>query len=610
MILPVLLGILFLSLNAIGQHPDAELMEHTTTIQVDHKKLTKEVIFRLKINNRAGEKHTKVTLPFSELDKLKKISAHIEDAQGQIVKKLRGRDIIERSAISEISFYEDDFVKEFTLKHNSYPYTIVCSYKREQSEYLFIEAWVPVRDVRVPTHNATLSITLPHDFPFSYTGSQVGEPVESLNQLGQTYRWKTSYTDILKGEPLAPSLVQLLPHLLIVPQQFTFDKEGSLESWGHYGNWQNTLLVGQNTLPEWEKDKIRSLLQGIDSNREKIRVLYHYLQDETRYINITIETGGLKPYPADYVARNKYGDCKALTNYFKSVLDFVGIKAYYTKVYVGTPIKHIDTDFPSQQFNHVILYIPQEDEDIWLDCTSDAAFGYLGTFTQNRRAFVVESDSSHFIRTPSLKPADVLERRKIVMAYSDPLAIVKYQNRYRGEMYETFLSLAKDYSASEKSRIVTNYLIGSGEDLQSFAIRQQHRDSTAIEFVYTVTSPNIYKHYGNDLILHNVPFDLWTLEKPADRQLSLQLDAPVCKTDTLLYNMPSGYSMTDSLHYHLKEPYGEYSYEAFAQNGTITVVKKLLIHAAEYPLSDYANFYQFYKKVIDHENTPHLLLSK
>ena len=55
--------------------------------------------------------------------------------------------------------------------------------------------------------------------------------------------------------------------------------------------------------PEKETSKINSLIKGIDDEKQKIRVLYHYLQDETRYINISLETGGLKPRRASYVAK-------------------------------------------------------------------------------------------------------------------------------------------------------------------------------------------------------------------------------------------------------------------------------------------------------------------
>lgn len=605
------LGLLFMaaSLHVMGQQPDAELLEHTTNIEVDENKLTKEVTLRLKINNRAGEEYTQISLPFSEMEKLKNISAHIEDASGNIIKKLRRNDITERSAISHISLYEDNYVKEFTLKHNVYPYILVFSFEQVQKEFFFIETWVPVLDASVPTNEATLSVTMPHDYQFAYSAEHVAEPKESRDEEGQTYCWQAHYSDLYETENMAPAAIQFLPHVIMVPKRFTFDIDGSLESWTAFGNWQSRLLEGQNRLPETEKQKIDKLIEGIVSDKEKVRVLYHYLQDETRYINVSIETGGLKPYPASYVAQNKYGDCKALTNYFKSVLAYVGVEALYTKVYAGTPIRYVDTDFPSQQSNHIILYIPLKNEDLWLDCTSDAAFGYLGTFTQNRKALVVDVDSSRFKHTPALKPEDVKEERNVFVAYSDPLAVIKYTNQYRGDSYESLLSLTKDYSTKEKTRIVRNHLIDDGEELHSFSIKQMHRDTAVLAFVYTVSSSNVYKQYGNDVLIHNLSFDLPVFEKPKDRKLPVQLDYPIFKEDNISYTIPDGYSMSDTVSYRLSGKYGRYEYEAFEKNGIISVKKYFLMHAGVHPIEEYKDFYKFYKKVVDYEHTPHLLLS-
>src|SRR5690606_13605749 len=137
----------------------------------------------------------------------------------------------------------------------------------------------------------------------------------------------------------APSPLEYLPAVMVVPKHFEYIKNGSFKDWVSFGNWQFDIMQGLNELPDKEKNKIQSILKDIDQDKEKIKALYHYLQDETRYINITIETGGLKPYPANYVAKNKYGDCKALTNYFKSILDYINIPSYYSIVYAGSPIR-------------------------------------------------------------------------------------------------------------------------------------------------------------------------------------------------------------------------------------------------------------------------------
>ena len=53
------------------------------------------------------------------------------------------------------------------------------------------------------------------------------------------------------------------------------------------------------------------------------------------YISIGLDEGGLVPLSAGKVHEVKYGDCKALSFYMKSLLDLFGIQANYVVVRAG-----------------------------------------------------------------------------------------------------------------------------------------------------------------------------------------------------------------------------------------------------------------------------------
>jgi hypothetical protein len=319
----------------------------------------------------------------------------------------------------------------------------------------------------------------------------------------------------------------------------------------------------------------------------------------------------LKPYPAIYVAQNKYGDCKALTNYFKSILDYIKIPSYYTKVFAGNPIKEIDKNFPSQQFNHVILYIRLKDEDIWLDCTSNGAFNYLGTFTQNRDAFIIDYDKSNFFKTPALKPIDVLETRKIEVNYNLQNANVKFQNTYKGDIYENILNLERNYNESEKLKILRKYIVDEGFDLLDYQVSKLDRDSVRIKLSYKATSQQIYKHYGNDILVSNIAFSIPYFEKPTVRKLPVQIDYPIFKIDTLIYDIPIGYKLSKNIfNESISNRFGQYKFDIYENQGKILVIKSLLICAGNYPITEYEDFYSFYKQIVEGENKTHISLNK
>jgi len=607
----LILGFLLFYITSFTQDYDAELISQKTTIEINKGKLTKNLYYEIKINNRAGEKYTKIAIPFSKLIKSSRIEAYIKDSNGRTVKKLKKSDIVEKSSISDFSLYEDDFIKEFTLKHNVYPYSIVYSYQIQQNEFLNIYFWTPIINEKVPTLKANLEITVPLEYKIAYKNQLVNKPIIDTTENAIKFQWETSYTDIIKNEEYSPSISKFLPNVEIVPIEFHYDIAGSFKDWISFGNWQYELLQGLSELPDYEKNKIQSVIKDISDDKKKIRTLYHYLQDETRYINVTIETGGLKPYPANYVSQNKFGDCKALTNYFKSVLDYIHIPSYYTKVYAGSPILEIDKNFPSQQSNHIILYVPLKDENIWLDCTSDGAFNYLGTFTQNRYAFIISKDNSRFVKTPKLKPIETLEVRKIETSLNSKNTIVKFLNTYKGNSYEDILHLEKNYNASDKSRIIRNYFVEDGFELMDYKILNQNRDSTQIILSYNATAQNIYKNYGNDILISNIAFTLPNFEKPKIRKLPVQIDYPIYKIDTITYEIPNGYNFNqDSLAISVNTKYGEYKLGAYKSSNSIITIKSVLIKAGYYPISQYEDFYNFYYQIIESENKTHITLSK
>ena len=602
---------IFFQLTSAAQDSDAELVFQETSVEIDNNKLTKSYYFEIKINNRAGEKYTKISVPFSKLNKASNIEAMIKDSYGTIVKKLKKSEITERSLIADFSFYEDDFVKEFTLKHNSYPYSIIYSYQIQQQEFLYIDYWIPIINEKVPTLNARLKVTAPLNYNISYLNKFVKDPAIDTANNKVVYQWQASYVDLIKPEVLSPALDDLFPCVVITPEQFSFGVKGSLNDWISYGNWQNNLLTGLNVIPEGEKNKIISLIKDSKDEREKIKTLYHYLQDETRYINITIGTGGLKPYPAAYVSQNKYGDCKALTNYFKSVMDFVGIKSYYTKVQAGSPVKTINRDFPSQQFNHVILFIPLKDENLWLDCTSDGPFNYSGTFIQNRDALIIDLNNSHFASIPALQPMDVLETRRIEVEYNLREAKVNFRGIYKGDLFETLLQIEKGYSTSEKARIVRNFLIEDGLQLIDYQITKQNRDSLKIELSYHAVSQQIYKHYGNDILLGNIAFPLLHLAKPQDRKLPVQIDYPIYRMDTVIYQIPTGYKFSKSVdNKAVSGKFGQYNFDVYEEDGKLIVVKSMMVYAGKYPVSEYEDFYRFYDQIVATETKTHFSFIK
>jgi len=598
--------------SAWAQNSDAELTNQETNIVVRNDKLYKALSFEILINNRAGDKYTEVSIPYSKMNKVSKIEAFIKDNDGIVIKKLKNSDITVRSFIADFSLYEDNFVKEFTLKHNIYPYTLCYSYQTVEEEFLYLDHWLPVIDSDVPTKKAILTIEVPDEFKIAYNSRLVDSFKSDTAGTGIKYCWKASYKHLIEPEIFSPLMSDFFPNVFVVPEKFNYEQSGSFGSWASYGNWQYRMIEGLTELPPGEKAKISSLINGITDEKEKIKILYHYLQDATRYINITIETGGLKPYPASYVAENKYGDCKALTNYFRAVLQYIGIQSNYTKVLAGDQIKEIDKNLPSQQFNHVILYVPLATDTLWLDCTSDGPFNKPGTFTQNRDAFIIDKEQSNFSHTPALLKEDVLETRKIrITPGENNVGLANFRNTYRGDTFETLFFVSRRVSESKKLQIIRNNFIETGFELSEFSLLPSARDSSEISLIYSATSTNLFKKYGNEILIRNIPFSIPPFKEPKYRYLPVKLDYPIFKTDTLEYEIPAGYTLTGTLtDEYISTEFGEYELKFHPTGSKMIIVKHFVLNAGIYPQDKYKSFYDFVHKVYGIENNTYIVTTK
>ena len=596
----------------IEQVSDAVLVNFQTDITIRNSKLSIDRSYELRINNRAGEEYAEISIPYSKLHKVSKVNAFIKDKNGMIIKKLKSSDIVDRNEIADFSLYEDNFVKEFTLVHNEYPYSICYSYSEQQDAFFYIQNWFPVLNNEIPTLNASLTLDVPTEYPVAYTSRLIDSfKVDTLEKQIR-YSWKASYLKQVLPEIYAPNLRTYMPEVDIVPLKFKYNKDGEQNTWTAYGNWEYNLMEGLDLLPEAEKSVIDQLVNNLKDDNEKVKTLYHYLQDETRYINISIATGGMKPYPASYVATNKYGDCKALSNYFKAVLSYAGIRSVYTNVYAGDEIKKIDSGFPSQQFNHVILCVPLKKDTIWLDCTSDGPYNHLGTFTQNRNVLLIEKDSSHFCKTPALSLKDVLVTRNIeINQDSANEVIADFHSKYKGYSFESLFELSHSVSESKKAQIIHNFLNELNYELIDYKLIQANRDSAFIMFDYRLKANELYKKYGNDELISLIPFYVPPFTAPKTRKYSVQIDYPINKLDTLNYLVPTDYTVSSiPRNQQITSNFGTYSIQFTQKGNKVEVIKRFILYAGNYLPEQYKDFYQFVSTASDSENRSYIVMNK
>lgn len=587
----------FSSLVTAEEKPSSEILNRVSHRQVKDEKLTICDTTTLLINNRDGDEDANIVINYSKGDKLSVGDAWIEDMSGNIIRKLKNKEILERSAISEMSLYEDDLVKEFELKHNQYPYKVIYSYKVTFNKFAHIASF-DYRNSSLKIKNLTVTVETTENQPIKYFQKNIDNPIiETLGDI-KRYVWQFSY-DPPKREINASLNNSKAPLLDIVPLNFTYGVSGSNENWQTFGNWIYRLNAGRDILPDSETTKIDELLNGVKDDKEKAKILYRYLQDYHRYINVRLNVGGLQTYPVEYVVKNRYGDCKALSNYMQAILKYAGIKSYYTLVYSDDRVIDVDPAFASQAFNHVILTIPFGSDTTFLECTSNhLPFGYVHSSIQNRKALCISENNSRLITIPAQSPNDVRCNRIITSwLNADNSANSEMLITRRGEAYEIANYLSTNINKNTVDKYIRNNILDGSFDLTNFNFIKAPQDSAGIQLSVECKMHNIYKRFGNNISITPFSVKIPYYENPDKRTQDVQIDLPLYYEDSLVYEIPNANIRKIPTDINIVTPYGHYLSEFKSKDNQLIVYRSILIKAGNYTIAEYDKFHKFVQQL-------------
>ncbi|WP_130736640.1 DUF3857 domain-containing protein [Flavobacterium sp. J27] len=363
--------------------------------------------------NEYGLKNIDAREYYSKSEKINKIEATIYDAFGKELKKIRRKEFIDQSVADGFSLLSDNRVLYLEYTPIQYPFTIVYESEKESINTAFLPSWMPVDDYYESVLKSEFNIQFVSDLGFKYKEQNFDGYTIERNETSSMIHYTVENIPALKPESHSPSFKNIVPNVIFGLEKFSLEGvAGSGTTWEDFGKIYYDKLINTTTElnPETIK-KINDLTQGITDPIEKAKIIYSYVQGKTRYVSIQLGIGGWKPMLAKDVDRLGYGDCKALSNYTRVLLDHVGVKSYYTVIYGDRNKRDINKDFVSYQGNHVILTIPLHDKNYFLECTSQTnPFAFGGDFTDDRYALMIKPEGGFIVKTNEFKPVDSYQK--------------------------------------------------------------------------------------------------------------------------------------------------------------------------------------------------------
>jgi transglutaminase-like putative cysteine protease len=577
--------------------------ENITVYVKNDGKLEMKVIYAITILNKNGESNATLIQPYNKSIRVSGIKAKLYNESGVEFKKRGGFDVLDYAMISQGTTYADYRLKAMVPEQYKYPYTVEYTYDVSFSDVIQFPGWYPVKDFNVAVQKSSYILNISKQASCRYFEQNITSKVQiAETSAGTVYTWLITDMAALADEIYCPALTDITPVVRIAPSAVNVEGySGNLDSWTGFGKWINKLNQDRNNLDNETKDKIRKMTEGITDDREKLKKLYEYMQNKTRYVSIQVGIGSFQPFPAETVDRLSYGDCKALSNYMKSLLEVAGISSRYTLVQAGDENPTIHDAFPSNQFNHAILCVPLTNDTVWLECTSqNNPFNYMGTFTADRQVLVIDDNGGKLVHTPGLKPESNLESRKVTVTldqYGD--GAVEAKNIFRGATYDLYMPILMSDQADRK-KMVTQRIHVPNFELDNFTIQETKVEKPFVTEQLNFSITSYCPIVGEKLMLclnmmnklSDSPFQSTT------RKFPVSFKWPVYEVDTVIYIMPQGYTLEKiPAQVNFKSDIGQYTTEVIKNGNTLQYVRTFQVYKAEHPVEKYDEIVSFFEKV-------------
>ncbi|TRX63269.1 DUF3857 domain-containing transglutaminase family protein [Carboxylicivirga sp. M1479] len=556
-----------------------------------------------------------LNLNYDKLFKVSSIVGNIYDANGKKVRKIKNDEIRDISAISGSTLFSDNRRKYIDPDYYAYPFTIEYSYITEYNTLFFMPNWVAFDGYNVSTQHSKLTAIVDNSYTLRFLEKNI-KVKESQSEDNKTiYEWMASDVAATNYEILSPNIFENVPSARLAATSFKMDGiNGSLNSWNDMGVFMNKLIADRDILPEETINELKQLTANAESKEEKIKILYEYSQKKNRYISIQEGVGGWQPFPAETVDRLSYGDCKALSNYTKSLLKAVGIESYYARIYAGQNIYSAPKDFSINTFNHVILCVPCDTDTIWLECTSsDSPLGYMSDFTDDRYALLVKENGGELIKTPHYTAEQNRQNTNCTISFTDNFNLdIDAKISYSGANYgDEYYLLHRD--EKDRRKTIINRI-----DIPNFKLINYHlEDDNDRTPVFTknlqLEASNYCSQMGQRKLLklnllnsfNGVP------NYARKRRNPVRIQRNYSECDTIKYQLPSDISV-EALpkKTELDTKYGIYKSSAEVVDGDIIYYRYFQINKGEYPKEEFNDFRDFLEKVSSADNAKTVLIPK
>ncbi|RZL17445.1 MAG: DUF3857 domain-containing protein, partial [Pedobacter sp.] len=564
------------------------------------------------ILNKNGESASNMNEYYDKFSSISNLKATLYDAKGIKIRDYKTSDFKDRSAISNGSLYEDNRIKFLEITHTSYPYTIEYSYNVDYTGIRFYPPWNPVSNWGYAVEKSSYTFKIPEGMTFKYLKSPGLHIDSTLIKDKKIFKWSCENIAALEYEPMSTGLSDVTPWLNLAPNQFEYDGyKARIENWSNLGTWLYELSGGLQILPLPIKLKVLDLVKDAKTQKEKVKILYNFLQSNTRYVGVQLGIGGYRPISADKVSTVNYSDCKGLSNYMKALLAAADINS--NLVVIGNDRPSLNPQFASlTQANHMILCVPMEKDTTWLECTSQyVPMGFIGNGNSDRTILLIGEGGGKLAKTPQYAPSkNYLKRHTNVLLDEEGSALINITALYGSAQYEDNLSMMVMEPLDQRKTVMNSFTIPNME-INNLSYNQPNKEEPIMEEKISLKSSQLLSMGGDKmfLTLNLLNRQGGTASNVENRKTGFSVNYSYNDEDEIVYTIPKGFKVEflpkDVL---IESEFGKYTAKVIANGNTITYTRTKMMTNKRYPPEKYNDYVVFSKKIYQADKSKGILI--
>lgn len=596
-----------------------DLKEDANSIIVDERitvnipAIDKQVVTTyqvITVLNKNGNSAVNAYEYYDDNMKVKDIGITIYDKNGKKIKEVKKRDFNDVSAVEGGTLYSESRIMFASYTPEEYPYTIVFESEVESKTTAFISPFYAAKDYYTSTLKSQYTIEVLPELELKYKVYNDDDNQLKIDEVTGKIVVEATNIKAVVPESQGLTISGIVPRIQFGLNHFELKGvQGVGSDWSSFGKWMNESLLNETKeVSEATRKEILALTKDAPTTIDKAKIVYEYMQNRTRYISVQIGIGGWKPMRANDVDQLGYGDCKALTNYTKALMDVAEIPSYYTVINSSSEKEDITSDFTSIQGNHVILAVPNEEDDmIWLECTSQQTpFGYIGSSTDDRNALVITPEGGEIMRTKKYE----LEENKLITTGTVTVNEVGGINgqvhiESRGILYGNHFGI-EYLDAKDRDEYYKEYW----DYINNLKLNDIQLDNNKEDVVFkenvTFDADSYATNVGEEMIIaaNVVTKSTYIPTRYKDRKQPLVIPRSYNYEDAITIKLPQNLKVKFIPEpIHITTEFGEYKVNVTKEeNGDLTYERYLKIKEGKFPSDQYKSYRSFRRKIAKGDN--------